>query len=169
MTVRDIFTWLGDLRARGDGTPVSFPVDPNVLTDALGPLAQGEFLARRASDGKLVRFVRDGMAGRYVGISAQSLIEVRLYGNQPGLLAPFLEAFEVWTTGLHLIAGSIGETYEHGDPVYMAGTNTQAVTKLAAGGVVVGTVYLPDGSTQIGTARIPVLIDEATRTGGVAS
>lgn len=155
----DFFTYVKDLRAFGEGTPVSYHF--TVLTP---PAVQGEMMAWSAASKVLVRFVRDGSAGKFVGISRDSQLSFQTLSNKPALNA-FLDPFSVWTTGVHQMLGTVGEQYTHGSAVYMSGTDTTAITaSQGAGGVQVGTVYLPDGSTIIGAVRVPILIDNFTVT-----
>lgn len=156
----DKYTFQKDLRPFGGGTPVAYPLDP-----AVTGLAQGEFVAWASSSKTLLRFVRAGEAGKYVGISRDSQIGVAKLGNQAALQAA-ITPFSVFTTGVHEVLGTAGETYAHSNAVYMSGTNTQKITLVAGGGVQVGTVHLPDGSTRVGAVNVPILIDEYTKTQG---
>lgn len=151
------YTYRQDLRPFGAGTPIGYKT---ALTDAV----EGEFMAWDSTNKTLVRFVRDGSAGDFVGISKDDLKGIQKLGNQAALQAAFQNPFEVFTTGIHELVGVQGQTYKHGDLVYMYSTDTQSITSTAGSpaGVAVGTVHLPDGSTKTGQVRVPVLIDEFT-------
>ena len=72
--------------------------------------------------------------------------------------------FSVFTSGVHELLGLSGDTYLHGDAVYMNATSTIQITKTqGAGGVQVGAVFLPDGTSRVGQVRVPVLIDAFTK------
>lgn len=154
----NFYTFVKDLRPFGGGTPVSYNFA--ALTPAL---EQGEMVAWSVSGQVLVRFVRDGSAGDFVGISRDSQLGLQSLGNQSALLAAIIP-FSVFTTGIHELLGTAGETYTHGIAVYMSGTNTTAISSSAAGGVQVGTVHMPQGGSLVGAVRVPVLIDEYTKT-----
>lgn len=160
MATTDKPTFVKDLRPFGGGTPVGYTADAS-LTD----LAQGEFVAWASVSKTLLRFVRAGEAGKYVGVSRDSQLGVARLGNQAAL-ASATAPLSVFTTGVHEILGTAGETYAHSNAVYMSGTNTQKITLVAGGGVQVGTVHLPDGSTRVGAVNVPILIDESTITQG---
>lgn len=153
------YTFLKDLRPYGQGTPIGY------LT-ALTNLVEGEFVAWDNTNKTLVRFVRDGSAGPFVGISKTDLVQIQSLGNQPALVAAFQNPFEVFSTGVHTLQGAPGQSYAHAQAVYMRGTDTQAITTTSGSpaGVQIGTVHLPDGSTLTGAVNIPVLIDEYTIT-----
>lgn len=153
------YTYLKDLRPFGGGTPIGYVT---TLTNVVA----GEFMAWDNTNKTLVRFVRDGSAGPFVGVSKTDLVGIQSLGNQTPLVAAFQNPFEVFTTGIHLLQGAAGQTYKHGDVVYMNGTDTQAITTTAGSpaGVAIGTVNLPDGSTLTGVVLVPVLIDEYTIT-----
>lgn len=150
-------TFIKDLRPFGGGTPIGYKT---ALTD----LVNGEFAAWDNTNKTLVRFVRDATAGPFVGITRDSLVGIQKLGNQPQLLAAFQNPCSVFSTGVHSLLGSAGQTYVHSTPVYMAGTDSQKITTVAGGGTQIGTVHLPDGSTLSGAVRVPVLIDEFTIT-----
>lgn len=159
MSATDRPTFVKDVRPFGGGSPISYLVDPAV-TD----FAQGEFAAWAGSTTRLLRrFVRAGEAGKLVGITRDSQLGVAKLGNQAAL-AQAVAHLSVFTTGIHEVLGTAGETYGHGMEVYMSGTDTQKITLAAGGGVKVGMVYLPDGSTKVGAVKVPILIDEYTIT-----
>jgi predicted RecA/RadA family phage recombinase len=151
------YTFRQDLRPFGQGTPIGYKTS---LTD----LVEGEFVAWDATNKVLVRYVRDGSAGKFAGISKDSVAGIQKLGNQAALQGAFQNPCEVFTTGVHELLGAQGQTYKHGDVVYMNGTDTQLITTTAGSpaGVAIGTVHLPDGSTKTGSVRVPVLIDEFT-------
>ena len=154
----DIPTFVKDLRPFGGGTPISYLVSTSV-TD----LAQGEFVAWDSANRVMRRFVRDGSAGKFLGISRDSQVGVAKLGNQTALAAANAR-LSVFTTGVHESTGLAGETYGHGDSLFMNATSTQSVTKVSAGGTQLGTVYLPEGGTKSGAVKVPMLIDEYTVT-----
>lgn len=154
-------TFVQDLRPFGGGTPISYPVDPAV-TD----LAQGEFVAWASNSRVLKRFVRASEAGKFVGVSRDSQLGVAKLGNQAALALSVSSAFSVFSSGVHELLGTAGETYAHSNPVYMSGIDTQKITLVAAGGTQVGTVHLPLGGTKVGAVKVPILIDEFTKTQG---
>ncbi len=153
------YTYLKDIRPFGQGSPFGYKT-------ALTNLVEGEFVAWDNTNKTLVRFVRDGSAGKFVGISKTDLVSIQSLGNQPALVAAFQNPFEVFTTGIHTVQGAAGQSYVHGQAVYMNGTDTQAITTTSGSpaGVQIGTVHLPDGSTVTGAVNVPVLIDEYTTT-----
>lgn len=150
------YTYQRDLRAFGNGTPEGYKT-------ALTTLVAGELVAWDSTNKTLVRFVRDGSAGQLAGISKDDLVGIQKLGNQPALIAAYQNPFEVFTTGIHTLLGTAAESYVHDTLVYMSGTDTQKVTTVqGTGGVVVGKVYLPDGSTITGAVQVPIVIDEYT-------
>lgn len=167
----DFPTFIADLRPFGNGTPFSYRYDRTAFTgDVQVPvgnpsndLNQGEMCAFDATNNRVVRFQRSGANGKFVGVSRDSATGPQKLGNQPALLAS-LNPFSVWTTGIHGLLGTVGETYTHGNPVYMAGTSTNTITKTAAGGVQVGIVHNPQNLSFVGAVRVPILIDEFTIT-----
>jgi len=149
----DFNTFVAEVRGPGSGAPVAYKPDASVLST----LESGNFVAWQTSTRTLVLFVRDGSVGKYVGISRDSAKTVLRLGNQAALQP---DRISVYTTGIHNVLGKSGETYSHGDEVYMNGTDVTSVTKTAGtGGVKVGVVYLPDGTQKIGAVRVPILID----------
>jgi len=150
----DFYTYRGDLRPNGNGTPVAYKYS------ALTPdLSQGEMVAWNATGNVLARFQRTAPS-KFVGITRDSAIGMAKLGNQPALA---LIDVSVFTTGIHELIGTSAEVYAHGQAVYMSGTDTTKITKTAAGGVQVGTVHLPQGNTLTGAVRVPILIDEYTK------
>jgi hypothetical protein len=155
----DFYTYRQDIRAAFGGSPVAYEPDTGVTT-----LVRGEMLAISASTHKVKQFVRDGSAGVFVGISRDSQVGLAKLGNQPALAASLGLEFSVFTTGVHELLGTAGQTYTHGLAVYM-GADTDVITSVAGtGGVQVGIVWLPDASSKVGAVRVPVLIDEYTKT-----
>lgn len=152
----DLYTYVKDIRPRGDGTVI--PYKP---VAALVDLCAGEFVGWDADDAALKRFVRDGAGNiKYVGISRDSQVKMARLGNHAALA---LKEIGVFSTGVHSILGTAAENYVHGTVVYMESTNTQKITTVqGVGGVAVGTVHLPDGTTLTGAVMVPVLIDEYT-------
>jgi len=157
--VGNFYTYVKDLRPFGSGTPVSYN-----FANLASALFQGEFVAWDAAAKVLVRYVRTGSAGKLVGVSRDSQAGLQSLGNQAALSAA-INPFSVWTTGVHEMLGTAGETYTHGIAVYMQGTDTTAITSSqGAGGVQVGSVHLPDGAVKTGAVRVPILIDNFTET-----
>ena len=156
----DFYTYRGDVRHVQGGNPVAFTV-----ASGLTNLASGEMMAFKTADATAVRFVKDGTAGRFIGISRDSQLGVAKLGNQAALLQSVQIDFSVFTTGIHLMQTVNGVTYNHGDALYMNGTDTQQVTDTAGtAGVQVGVVWLPQASPITGAAgvRVPMLIDDYT-------
>jgi hypothetical protein len=154
--VAPYYTFQKDLRPFGGGTPFDYAVSTTLNID------MGEFVGWDATNKTLVSFVRDGSAGKFAGIARGSQAQIKGLGNQAALL---LSKISVFTTGVHALLGTAAEVYGHGDAVYMNGTDVTKVTKTAGtGGVQVGIVHLPDGTTRTGAVRVPVLIDEYTIT-----
>jgi len=150
-------TFIKDLRPWGNGTPVEFAVDP----DAAVPMESGNFVAYDSTAKKVTKLVRSG-PGKFVGITRGSAAGVLGLGNQPALK---LRSISIYTTGVHGVLGTTAEVYAHGDAVYMSGTDSTKVTKTGGSGILqIGTVHLPAGVTVTGAVRVPVLIDEATKT-----
>lgn len=154
---QDFYTFLKDIRPLGNGSPVAYRYDTAAfVSDAQGDLAMGEFAAYDATNKRVVRFVRNGGAGQFIGVSRDSASAMKKLGNQPALN---LIEFSVFSSGVHELLGLTGDTYVHGDAVYMNATSTIQITKTAGGGVQIGAVFLPDGSQRVGQVRVPVLID----------
>lgn len=165
----DFMTFVKDIRHFGGGSPVAYRYDPSGLAEGAGsPILQGEMVAwaSNTSTPVLVRWVRDASAGKFVGIARESAKGVQRLGNQAALTPTELSVF---TTGVHNLRTSNGETYNEGDAVFMAGTNTDQVTKTAGGGTQIGKVFLPMDPAVVGdgTKRVPVIIDEYTNYAGV--
>src|ERR1044071_5368943 len=136
------YTFVKDLRPFGGGTPFDYAV-----VSTLG-LDNGQMVGGDATNKTLVAFVRDGSAGKFAGLTRGSQLSVASLGNQAGLA---LSKISVFTTGIHQLVGTAAQTYKHGDPVYMNGTDVTKITLTqGTGGVVVGTVHLPDGTTLTG-------------------
>ncbi len=156
----DFYTYRGDIRPFGNGSVITYLADAT-LTD----LAQGEMSAWDSAAKVLKRFVRDGSAGHFVGISRDSQTGMAKLGNESALAA-FVANIGVFSTGIHQLVGLSGDSFTHGVAVYMSGVDTTKVTVTAGGGVQVGTVHLPDGSTIVGdgSKRVSILIDEFTIT-----
>ena len=152
----EFYTYLGDLRPWGNGTPIAYKI-VNTLE-----LESGTFAAWDATNGTLVKFIRDGSGGKFAGVLAGSSTMIKSLGNQAALIPPKINVF---TSGIHQMLGTAAETYTHGVLVYMNGTTANKITTVqGTGGVVVGSVHLPDGSTLTGAVRVPILIDEYTIT-----
>jgi hypothetical protein len=154
----DKYTYRMDIRPGGNGSPIAYKY---ATPGSGGDIEQGELVAWTATTKLLVRFGRAGNFGKFVGITRDSAKAMAKLGNQPALA---LSEMSVFSTGVHLMTGSPGDTYEHGNPVYMALNNsTQQVTKLqSTGGIQIGTVHLPQGGSVVGAADVPILIDEFT-------
>jgi len=151
----DFYTYKGDIRPFGHGSPIAYKYA------ALTPdIEQGEMAAWNATGNVLVRWQRSGAAGKFVGITRDSAKAMAKLGNQPALA---LTEVSVFTTGIHEMLGTAAEVYGHGEAVYMNGTDTTKIIKVAGGGVQVGTVHLPLGNTLTGAVRVPILIDEYTK------
>ncbi len=154
---QEFYTFVKDLRPFGNGTPVAYKYDASAFaSDPQGELASGEFCAYDATNKRVVRFVRNGGAGQFAGVSRDSGVAIHKLGNQAALN---LIEFSVFTSGVHELLGLTGDTYAHGDAVYMNATSTIQITKTAGGGLQIGQVFLPDGSNRVGQVRVPVLID----------
>lgn len=154
---QDFYTFLKDIRPYGNGSPVAYRYDSAAFaSDAQGGLAMGEMVAYDATNKRVVRWVRNGGAGQFIGIARDSAVQMAKLGNQAALN---LIEFSVFTSGVHELLGLTGDTYVHGDAVYMNATSTIQITKTAGGGTQIGAVYLPDGSSKVGQVRVPVLID----------
>ena len=151
----DKYTYVKDIRARGEGSVVPYNIGAGSPTD----LAMGEFVEWDGTNRQLLRLAT--WSFKFVGITAFSQLRMASLGNQAAL-ASRNQPFAVWTSGIHKVTGTVGETYSHGDAVYMtAAGGTQAVTKSAGtGGVQVGIAWLPDGTQVVGAVDVPILIDE---------
>lgn len=168
----DFYTFVKDIRPFGNGSPVSLRYDPNWTSSSYaiataGDIYAGEWVAWDATNRRVVRFATDGGNGNMIGVSRDSAQGMKKLGNQPALA---LDRLSVFTSGVHEMLGTSGDTYSHGDAVYMPGTDTQSITKtrptVSGGGqgVQTGTVWLPDGTQKAGAVRVPVLIDHNTNT-----
>jgi hypothetical protein len=157
----DFYTFVKDLRPFGHGTPVAYKyVASAFVSDAQGEIAQGEFCAYDSTNQRVTRFARNGGNGVFIGVSRDSAVSMRKLGNQAALA---LTELSVFTSGVHEFLGLTGDSYVHGDAVYMEATSTIQITKTAGvGGVQIGQVFLPDGTTKTGQVRVPVLIDAYT-------
>jgi hypothetical protein len=159
----DFYTYRQDIRPFGGGSVITYTLDPTVLV-----MYQGEFCALKVSGNArtVVRFVADGSAGDYVGISRDSLTGIQTLGNQVALTAKVYSEFSVFTTGVHQMKTTVGETYNHGKAVYMGADTATVTTSGTSGQPTVGMVFLPDNQQNpvIGAAsqRVPILIDEHT-------
>ncbi len=161
MPFAPFYTFRQDIRPFGNGSPVAYRYVASVFdADALGEPVQGEMLAWDSGNRRVIRFVRTGTS-KFIGIARDSAAGLKKLGNQPALT---LTEVSVWTTGVHELVGTAGETYLHGDSVFMSGTDTTKVTKVAAGGTQVGSVHNPQHQTISGAVRVPILIDEYTVT-----
>lgn len=159
MPFQPFYTYVKDLRPFGNGSPVPYRYVKSVFDgDVLGEPVQGELLAWDSANRRIIRFVRTG-PHKLVGLGRDSASGLKKLGNQPGL---DLTELSVWTTGVHELVGTAGESYVHGDSVFMSGTDTTKITKVAAGGVQVGEVYNPENRTYTGAVRVPILVDRFT-------
>ena len=164
----DFYTYQQDVRAAFGGSPVAYVADSSLLVANGGtPLFQGEMVALKVAGNSktVVRFVRDNSAGNFVGITRDSMQGTAKLGNQPALIQMTTIELSVFTTGVHQLRGTVGETYSHGAPVYMSSQalQTDSITLTqGTNGAVVGVVWLPDNSTRVGAVRVPVLIDNHT-------
>lgn len=159
----DFYTYRQDIRPFGGGSVITYTLDPSVTV-----MYQGEFCALKVSGTArtVVRFVTDGSAGDFIGISRDSLTGIQTLGNQAALTAKVYSEFSVFTTGVHQMKTTIGQTYAHGTAVYM-GADTATVTTVGTSGQpVVGMVFLPDNQsnpiTGAASQRVPILIDNHT-------
>lgn len=161
MPFQAFYTLIKDLRPFGHGTPVPYRYVKSLFdADVLGEPVQGEMVAWDSGNRRVLRFVRTGTFP-LIGIARDSAAGLKKLGNQPGL---DLTELSVWTSGVHELVGTAGQSYIHGDAAYMSGTDTTKITLVAAGGTRVGTVYNPENRTLTGAVRVPVLIDEYTVT-----
>src|SRR5258707_55549 len=122
----EFYTFVRDLRPFGNGTPVAYKYDTAWTTGAfvgsgLGDLVYGEFIAYDATNRRVVRYAADGGNGVLAGISRDSALSLKKLGNQSALTASLLE-FSVFTSGIHEMLGVTGDTYSHGQAVFMSGT-----------------------------------------------
>lgn len=163
----DFYTFITDInRALSSGSPVSYRYDPTAFTtDPLGvsgDMEQGEMCAWDVTNQRVLRLQRAGGNGKYIGVSRDSARGMKKLGNQPGLA---LTELSVFTSGVHALLGTVGQTYTHGNPVYMSGTDTTRVTKTqGSNGIQVGIVENPLFQSYVGAVRVPVLIDAFTIT-----
>lgn len=165
----DFYTYRKDIRPFGGGSPVSYLPDSTLLVANGGtPLYQGEMLALKfvGNVRTVVRFVTDGSAGNFIGVSRDSQQGVAKLGNQAALIQAVNLDFSVFTTGVHQFKTTVGQTYAHGMAVYM-GADTATVTLTGTSGQpVIGMVFLEstDGTPVVGAAgvRVNVLIDNHT-------
>lgn len=168
----DVDTLFKGTRGRTKGTPVSYRYDPaNVIAGiTLTPspdtdIRAGEIVAwsNTTSAPCVVRAVRSGFGGKYIGIARDSgRAKLGIYPTEIG----------VYTSGVHMLRTTAGETYVHGQRVFQ-GFNTadggaDRITNTNDPNVTVGLVYLPDGSTVSGdlSPRVPIIIDQYTNYSG---
>jgi len=161
----DFYTFVKDLRPFGNGTPMSYRYDRTAFTsDAQGELGSGEMLGWDATNQRILRFNRTAANGKFIGLTRDSATGLQKLGNQAALNLAVAD-YSVFTSGVHMLVGTVGDTYNHGNAVYMSGTDTTKITKTqGSNGVQVGTVYNPLNSSVVGAVRVPVLIDEYTVT-----
>lgn len=158
----NFYTYKQDIRPLGNGSVITYRYDRAAFTsDALGQIGQGEMCAWDATNQRVLRWNRSGANGDFIGVSRDAADGLEKLGNQPALQ---LKQLGVFTTGIHELVGTTGDTYSHGNPVFQSGTDTTKVTKTQAGGVQVGTIHNPLNLTLVGAIRVPVLIDEFTKT-----
>ncbi len=168
----DFYTFVKDVRNFGGGSALGYKYDPanvgqNPNDTTKTELFQGEMVAwsNSSTTPSLIRWVRDGSAGKFVGISRESATGVKRLGNQAALTPTELSVF---TTGVHNLRSNSGETYNEGDVVYMNSTFTDQITKTAGGGTAIGRVFLPNSPAIVGdgSVRVPVIIDEYSNYAG---
>lgn len=159
----NFYTYVKDVMVGiGGGSPVSYRYDPAAFaTDNQGDIAQGEFCAWDATNQRVLRFNRSGANGKLIGVSRDDAAGLQKLGSQAGLVQGEISVF---TSGIHQMVGTLGDTYSHGDAVYQSGTNTTTVTKTVAGGTQVGIVWNPLNASIVGAVRVPVLIDNFVQT-----
>jgi predicted RecA/RadA family phage recombinase len=157
----DFYTYRGEVRGgvAAGGSPIPY----KYTEPAAGAIAQGEMVGWDATNKILARWVRTGGALQFVGVTKDSALAIQKLGNQTALTPTELAVF---TTGIHQFLGTAGDTYKHGDAIYMApGADNTKVTNTNSGGPTrIGTCWLPDGTTLSGAVLVPVLIDEYTIT-----
>src|SRR5262245_47156914 len=118
----DFYTFKQDIRPFGNGSPTAYRYDQAAFTsDVLGQIGQGEMVGWDATNQRVLRFNRTAANGKFIGVSRDSASGLAKLGNQPALQ---LRQMSVFVTGVHELIGSTGDTYLHGDPVYMSGTDT---------------------------------------------
>jgi hypothetical protein len=155
----DYNTFLFDTRGSGVGTAVAYRYDASIFAaDSFGDISMGEMVAWDATNKRVLRFNRTLANGKFIGIARDSARGMAKLGNQPGLA---LRELSVYTTGVHGLVGTVGDTYVHGDAVYMAGSDTTKVTKTAGGGTQIGIVWNTQNQSFVGAVRVPVLIDSS--------
>lgn len=161
----NFYTYIKDINrgTGGSGSPVAYRYDATAFTtDPLGQPGAGEMVAWDATNQRILRFNRTGANGKYIGVLREPGDGMANLGNQAALTPRELS---VMTSGIHALVGTAGETYVHGNPVYMAGTDTTKVTKTqGSNGVQVGIVENPLNQAFVGAVRVPVLIDTFTVT-----
>lgn len=160
----NFYTYLQDKTGGigAQGAPVAYRYDASAFTsDPLGDIGQGEMVCWDNTNKRVLRFNRTAANGKLIGISRDAGDGLKKLGNQPGLN---LTELSTMTSGVHQLVGTTGETYAHGQAVYMNGTDTTKVTKTAAGGTQVGTVFNPLNRSIVGAVRVPILIDGFTDT-----
>jgi len=160
----NFYTYIKDINrgTGGAGSPVAYRYDASAFTtDPLGQPGAGEMVAWDVTNQRILRFNRTGANGKYIGVLREPGDGMNVLGSNPALTPRELS---VMTSGIHALVGTGGETYSHGNPVYMSGTDTTKVTKTAAGGVQVGIVENPLNQAIVGAVRVPVLIDTFTVT-----
>lgn len=120
--------------------PLSYPV----LTDGTYDINQGDQVYWDSS-GHVVKPVdTNGHAATFAGVAAQSS-----YMNPYGTKIYPQGSIEVWTKGKYTFKTTVGDTLNHGDPVYL-GADAQTVTNQdPGGGNVIGYVWLPLGGTAV--------------------
>ncbi len=160
----DFYTYIKDVMVGiGNGSPVAYRYDPAAFaSDAFGDIAQGEFCAWDATNFRVLRYNRTGANGKLIGVSRDSAFGLERLGNQAALQ---LKELSVFTSGVHSMNGTLGETYTHGNVVYQSGTDTTRVTKTqGSNGVQVGIIWNPLNQSFVGAVRVPVLIDNFVQT-----
>ena len=160
----DFYTYVKDVMLGiGGGSPAAYRYDTTAFSsDPFGDIGQGEFCAWDSTNSRVLRYNRTGANGKLIGVSRDSASGLKRLGNQAALSLPELSVF---TSGVHTMLGTLGETYAHADIVYQNGTNTTQVTKTqGSNGVQVGIIWNPLNQTFAGAVRVPVLIDNFVQT-----
>src|SRR5574341_132146 len=143
----DFYTYRGE--ARGGVAAGGSPIPYKYTEPAAGAISMGEMVGWDATNRALARWVRTAGGMKFVGVTKDSALAIKKLGNQTALTPSELAVF---TSGIHQFIGTSGDTYKHGDAIYMApGANNTLVTNTNSGGPVqIGIVWLPDGTTLSG-------------------
>jgi hypothetical protein len=152
---------LADLHRRGESQQSGHTHLLPSGTSQPADLRQGELVRWSTADNGIVRHVRDqaGIRRRDEGKPGVEPVDA----GQPETFRPRSRRRPHLHHRHSELLGTDGETYSHGLEVYM-GSDTQTVTVApGVGGVKVGGVHLPNAPSRVGAVRIPMLIDEYTR------